>query len=113
MWQANVFEGALNDKETIEGIKSPLLKQKRQETRPKNRSHIAIINLLKKYLTIEIKYTLLVSLPVAEKTSLLTESPNVRGLWLLESHTRRVGVCTLSPWLILLYHVSSVIMCSA
>ena len=53
------------------------------------------------------------SLPVVEKTSLLTESPNVKCPWSLESRMRRVGVCALSLWFILLHRMSSLIARSA
>ena len=47
MWQAYVFEGtsrdALNSEETTEDTEPPAAKEKREETRSKNRRHVAII----------------------------------------------------------------------
>ena len=40
IWQANVSEGALNGKETIEDIKPPAAGE---ETKTKNRTQVAII----------------------------------------------------------------------
>ena len=89
-------------------LKTPnllLLKEKRrnQVQEPKSCN----CHLLNKYLTIEIKYTLSMSVPVAEMTSLPIESTkfNVRHLWLLESCMQWVGVCACT--LLIVYLASS------